>query len=186
MYVCLDPRLFQATDADLATAKTLCLDRLKGFVIRLRGIPFNASASDVLKFFEGVSVVRGIEGVVFTYTPDGRPTGEAFVEVQDEEAQKEAMKCHKNMIGTRYIELFTSTKADLIQAIQHNRLILGYANRRRYPGGAPIHNPVVYGNPNMHHHQQQHQHHGQQMRGHQGMQYMQGMDDVTNMFQGVY
>jgi len=48
-------------------------------------------------------------------TPDGRPTGEAFVELKDEEGQKEAMKRHKEVMGTRYIELFTSSKADLVQ-----------------------------------------------------------------------
>lgn len=48
-------------------------------------------------------------------TPDGRPTGEAFVELQDEGGQREAMKRHKELMGNRYIELFTSTKADLIQ-----------------------------------------------------------------------
>lgn len=58
------------------------------------------------------------QGVIFTWTPDGRPTGEAFVELKDEEAQREAMKRHKELMGNRYIELFTSTKADLIQAIQ--------------------------------------------------------------------
>ncbi len=45
---------------------------LQGFVVRLRGLPYNASALDVLKFFSGVDVVRGIEGVVFTYAADGR------------------------------------------------------------------------------------------------------------------
>lgn len=47
-------------------------------------------------------------------TGEARPSGEAFVEFKDEESQKEAMKRHKEMMGTRYIELFTSTKADLV------------------------------------------------------------------------
>ncbi len=48
-------------------------------------------------------------------TPDGRPTGEAFVELKDEEAQREAMKRHKEKMGARYIEIFTSTKSALVQ-----------------------------------------------------------------------
>lgn len=122
------------------------MDRNKGYVIRLRGLPYSASATDVLKFLDGIEVVRGLEGVVFTYTPDGRPTGEAFVELQTEDGQREAMKRHKELMGNRYIELFTSTKADLNQAIQHNRLILGYANRQRQWIGNPGMQPrVVYG-----------------------------------------
>jgi hypothetical protein len=39
----------------------------KGYVVRLRGLPFNASGREVIKFFlPDVEVVRGIDGVVFT------------------------------------------------------------------------------------------------------------------------
>jgi hypothetical protein len=71
--------------------------------------------STVLRFLEGIEVVRGIEGVIFTWTPDGRPTGEAFVELQDAAAQAAAMRKHKEMMGSRYIEMFSSTKAAMIQ-----------------------------------------------------------------------
>ena len=47
-----------------------------GWVLRMRGLPFSASAEDVLQFFEGIEVLRGTRGVVFTCTPDGRPLGE--------------------------------------------------------------------------------------------------------------
>lgn len=78
--------MFESTEADLATAKSLSVDRMRGFVIRCRGLPYTSTAQDVLNFFGAdVPIVRGIEGVVFTYAPDGRPTGEAFVELQTEE-----------------------------------------------------------------------------------------------------
>jgi len=54
-------------------------------------------------------------GVALTCTPDGRPKGEAYVEFPSEEAQKEALKRHKNEIGDRYIELFVSSKANMMQ-----------------------------------------------------------------------
>ena len=53
---------------------------------------------------------------MFTCTPEGRPKGEAYVEFGSEEAQKEALKRHKNEMGERYIELFLSTKANMLQA----------------------------------------------------------------------
>lgn len=39
-------RVFEAHEADMTTAKALSQDRLKGHVVRLRGLPYNASASD--------------------------------------------------------------------------------------------------------------------------------------------
>eukprot|EP00198_Chlamydomonas_reinhardtii_P003461 XP_001692797.1 splicing factor [Chlamydomonas reinhardtii] len=121
--------VFESTEADLATAKSLSVDRMRGFVIRCRGLPYTSTAQDVLNFFGAdVPIVRGIEGVVFTYAPDGRPTGEAFVELQTEEAQREALKKHKESLGSRYIELFVSTKVDMIQAIQQNRMQQHYGN----------------------------------------------------------
>ncbi|PNH00813.1 Epithelial splicing regulatory protein 1 [Tetrabaena socialis] len=172
----LGPRyieVFESTEADLATAKSLSVDRMRGFVVRCRGLPYSATAQDVFNFFgPEVPVVRGIEGVVFTYAPDGRPTGEAFVELQTEDAQREALKKHKESIGARYIEIFVSTKVDMIQAIQQNRLVLGYSNRKRWlqqqginlgpggPGGGhmghpqhmqPHHPQAHYGGPQQHH-----------------------------------
>jgi hypothetical protein len=41
--------------------------------------------------------------VHYPQTPDGRPTGEAFVELKDEEAQREAMKRHKEVLGNRWV-----------------------------------------------------------------------------------
>ncbi|KAG2431083.1 hypothetical protein HXX76_009616 [Chlamydomonas incerta] len=192
--------VFESTEADLATAKSLSVDRMRGFVIRCRGLPYTSTAQDVLNFFgPDVPIVRGIEGVVFTYAPDGRPTGEAFVELQTEEAQREALKKHKESLGARYIELFVSTKVDMIQAIQQNRMILGYSNRKRWlqqqgvhvgPGGGPNgphgggHMPGPHGGGGHYgggggyggprggggrHHQQQH--YG-------------GMDEVTDMMSG--
>lgn len=37
---------------------------------------------------------------------DGRPTGDAFVMFDNEEAGQKALTKHKRTIGTRYIELF--------------------------------------------------------------------------------
>ena len=36
-------------------------------VVRLRGLPFNSTAQDVLAFFEGVETVGGEAGVVFNH-----------------------------------------------------------------------------------------------------------------------
>ena len=84
-----------------------------GWVVRLRGLPFSASADEVLDFFDGLEVVGGAEGVVFIWGRDRRPLGEAYVEFPSEEVQQEAMKQDRNKMGPRYIEIFKSTKADM-------------------------------------------------------------------------
>ena len=71
-------------------------------------------------FFKDIPLER--EGIAFVYTPEGRPKGEAYVEFPTEETQKEALKRHKNAINDRYIELFISSKANMLQANQGNLL----------------------------------------------------------------
>ena len=51
--------------------------------------------------------------MVFTWGRDGRPLGEAYVEFPTEEAQQEAMGRDRERMGSRYIEIFKATKADL-------------------------------------------------------------------------
>lgn len=105
--------------------------KFKGYVVRLRGLPYAATAADVCKFFETIKIEGGNDGIVFTFTPDGRPTGEAYVEFGDDHDQSDAMKKHKEVMGTRYIEIFTSSKVDMLQAIQQNKYHFGQAALRR-------------------------------------------------------
>jgi hypothetical protein len=115
---------------------------LQGHVVRLRGLPFNSTAQDVLQFFEGVETVGGEAGVVFTCTPDGRPTGEAYVALAGPEAVAAALARHKERIGARYIEIFESSKGDMFQAVQQHGYFTTVGGRRRHHwhqqlGGAP-------------------------------------------------
>ena len=49
-------------------------------VVRMRGLPFSAGAEQVLQFFQGCGGDVVPEGILLTYTHDGRATGEAYVE----------------------------------------------------------------------------------------------------------
>jgi hypothetical protein len=105
---------------------------LRGHVVRLRGLPFNSTALDVLQFFEGVETVGGEGGVVFTCTPDGRPTGEAYVALASSEALAAALARHKDKIGSRYIEIFESSKGDMYQSVQPHGYFTTIGGRRRH------------------------------------------------------
>ncbi len=55
------------------------------------------------------------DGVLFVRKPDGRATGDAFVLFKEENEAEKALMKHKEIIGSRYIELFRSTTAEVQQ-----------------------------------------------------------------------
>lgn len=72
-----------------------------------------------IDFFAGgdnaCSLVDGEDGVLFVKKPDGRATGDAFVLLAQEKDAEKALKKHKENMGSRYIELFRSTTAEVQQ-----------------------------------------------------------------------
>ena len=76
-----------------------------------------------MEFFEKgntpCKVLDESDGVLFVRKPDGRATGDAFVLFSEEEDSDKALKKHKDIIGSRYIELFRSTTAEVQQV--HDR-----------------------------------------------------------------
>lgn len=70
------------------------------------------------QFFEGLS--EGIRNIVFCFNSDGRPTGEAYVELASENDFEIAMSKDKESIGKRYIELFRSKKEEMDLMDRHN------------------------------------------------------------------
>lgn len=64
------------------------------------------------------------DGILFVHKPDGRATGDAFVLFSSEDDAGKALKKHREIIGSRYIELFRSTTAEVQQVSandSHNR-----------------------------------------------------------------
>lgn len=49
-------------------------------------------------------ILNGSSGVRFIYTREGRPSGEAFVELETEEDVKLALKKDRETMGHRYVE----------------------------------------------------------------------------------
>lgn len=77
-----------------------------------------------VEFFEsggedvGSTVLDGDAGVLFVKKHDGRATGDAFVMFATEEEGTKALAKHRDIIGSRYIELFRSTTAE-VQQVSH-------------------------------------------------------------------
>lgn len=78
----------------------------------MRGLPYNATTGDVSAFFGGFDIIPN--GIYLVMGRDGRSTGESYVEFSSEQHAEQALKTkHREKIGTRYIELFRSSKAEL-------------------------------------------------------------------------
>lgn len=68
--------------------------------IMLRGLPYKATAADVLRFFKDVDVLGGREGVHL----HARTMGTCFVDINKEDLTK-AKEYNLKEMGTRYIEI---------------------------------------------------------------------------------
>lgn len=114
------------------------LSRGAAVIVRMRGLPYDCTAQQVVSFgclfFEDAklrlvcfqldffasgdnpcTVMDGEEGVLFVRKPDGRATGDAFVLFAEEDDCNKALAKHREVIGSRYIELFRSTIAEVQQ-----------------------------------------------------------------------
>merc|ERR1711962_624345 len=85
---------------------------------RLRGLPYEVSKQEIAHFFAGIQIVP--YGITITMDQDGRPSGDAYVELTSIEEAEKAMKKHKEKIGHRYIEVFKSSKNDVKYVVPSN------------------------------------------------------------------
>ena len=72
-----------------------------------------------MEFFGPTEIpVAGAEdGILFVKHRNGKMTGDAFVLFATEEIASRALAKHKEYLGTRYIEIFRSTTAEVQQVI---------------------------------------------------------------------
>ncbi|ELT87306.1 hypothetical protein CAPTEDRAFT_189098 [Capitella teleta] len=93
-------------------------------IVRMRGLPYTCTAEQVLEFFrqgeQSVEVLDGDEGILFVHQADGRATGDAFVLFANDDDATRALSKHRESIGTRYIELFKSTTAEVQQVLNRS------------------------------------------------------------------
>mmetsp|Transcript_126196 Transcript_126196/g.356897 ORF Transcript_126196/g.356897 Transcript_126196/m.356897 type:complete len:293 (-) Transcript_126196:128-1006(-) len=80
-----------------------------GTMLRMRGMPFQASPQDILQFFGELSPMR----ITTTNDVQGRPSGEALVEFADQESCVQAFNTKQGeSMGKRYIELFGASQEE--------------------------------------------------------------------------
>lgn len=81
-------------------------------VVRLRGLPFNCSESDIYEFFAGLDLVD-----VLLVRKQGRFSGEAYVVFGAPMQVDFALQRNRQNMGRRYIEVFRCKKQDYYHAV---------------------------------------------------------------------
>ncbi|XP_067055298.1 uncharacterized protein [Acropora muricata] len=94
-------------------------DPSENFVIRACRLPWSATAEGVAEFFSGCHIRGGAKnGIHFTYSSEGRPSGECFVELVSREDLEKALAKSKNSLGKSFVEVFKSTAGEMEQTCQ--------------------------------------------------------------------
>ncbi|KAJ8014938.1 hypothetical protein DPEC_G00020960 [Dallia pectoralis] len=91
----------------------------EGYVARVRGLPWSCSVEEVQRFFSDCKIASNGTSIHFTYTREGRPSGEAFVELESEDDLKIAVKKDRETLGHRYVEVFKSNNVEMDWVMKH-------------------------------------------------------------------
>jgi len=81
-------------------------------VLRMRGLPYTATVDEVLQFF-GSPAELSSTNVHLLRRSDGRASGDAYVVFDTEDAAKQATTYDKQKLGSRWVDLFQSSKGEL-------------------------------------------------------------------------
>ena len=85
-------------------------------IVRVRGLPFSCTEAELIEFFGNSS----IKTVHFTKNREGRPSGDAYIEMTSLRDVKEAMKLDKAHMGNRYLEVFEARYSEMEWMLQKN------------------------------------------------------------------
>ncbi|KAG9473823.1 hypothetical protein GDO78_004237 [Eleutherodactylus coqui] len=90
-----------------------------GFCIYLKGLPYEAENKHVIDFFKKLDIIE--DSIYIAYGPNGKATGEGFLEFRNETDYKTALNRHKQYMGNRFIQVHPVTKGQMIEKIESIR-----------------------------------------------------------------
>ncbi|XP_062842276.1 RNA-binding protein 12 [Trichomycterus rosablanca] len=85
------------------------------FCVYLKGLPYEAENKQIFEFFKNLDIVE--DSIYIAYGPNGRATGEGFVEFRNEMDYKVALGCHMQYMGSRFIQVHPITKKNMFEKI---------------------------------------------------------------------
>ncbi|EPY87655.1 Heterogeneous nuclear ribonucleoprotein H isoform 2-like protein [Camelus ferus] len=86
---------------------------------RQEGLGRTLSAEGLASVAGNCKIQNGAQGIRFIYTREGRPSGEAFVELESEDEVKLALKKDRETMGHRYVEVFKSNNVEMDWVLKH-------------------------------------------------------------------
>ncbi|XP_011308354.1 heterogeneous nuclear ribonucleoprotein H [Fopius arisanus] len=96
----------------------------EGCVVKLRGLPWSTTVDEILKFFSDCRICHGKAGIHMTMSREGRPSGEAYIEMESEEDIEKACKRDRDHMGHRYIEVFKAKRGEMEWVVKRSGLNL--------------------------------------------------------------
>ncbi|XP_051788568.1 RNA-binding protein 12 [Erpetoichthys calabaricus] len=103
-----------------------CQDRARSrsphqqdFCVYLKGLPYEAENKQVFEFFKKLDIVE--DSIYIAYGPNGRATGEGFVEFRNEADYKTALSRHMHYMGNRFIQVHPISKKAMYEKIDSIR-----------------------------------------------------------------
>ncbi|XP_055364952.1 RNA-binding protein 12 [Betta splendens] len=85
------------------------------FCVYLKGLPYEADKKQIKEFFKNLAVVE--DSIYIAYGPNGRATGEGFLEFQTEQDYKSALGAHMQYMGTRFIQVHPISRKGMLEKI---------------------------------------------------------------------
>merc|ERR1711962_738843 len=85
------------------------------FFVKIRGVPYDVTIAHIMNFFSGFTIPPN--GITVKTGPDGRASGDAFVEFTNQHDVERALKKTRERIAHRYIEVFRSSKQECLTGV---------------------------------------------------------------------
>ncbi|TNN40625.1 RNA-binding protein 12 [Liparis tanakae] len=89
------------------------------FCVYLKGLPYEADKKQIKEFFGNLSIME--DSVYIAYGPNGRATGEGFLEFRVEQDYKTALSAHMQYMGTRFIQVHPISRKGMLEKIDSIR-----------------------------------------------------------------
>ncbi|KAM4857764.1 LOW QUALITY PROTEIN: RNA-binding protein 12-like [Urocitellus parryii] len=100
-----------------------------GFCVYLKGLPFEAENKHVIDFFKKLDIVE--DSIYIAYGPNGKATGEGFVEFRNEADYKAALCHYKQYMGNRFIQVIPITKKGMLEKIDTIKRLQNFSYDQR-------------------------------------------------------
>ncbi|KAM4582514.1 RNA-binding protein 12 isoform 1-T2 [Fundulus diaphanus] len=85
------------------------------FCVYLKGLPYEANKRQIKEFFNNLAIVE--DSVFISYGPNGRATGEGFLEFKTEQDYKSGLGAHMQYMGSRFIQVHPISRKGMLEKI---------------------------------------------------------------------